>query len=107
VSQQNQPWDSERLSKVQLALRVSRLAPGQANKYGWVRVKVLATLKNTSGQKIGPELDVAYYATDPGVPAGECTVYLEPYNDAPEHPWKLLGGVARLGVSHVLPPSAP
>jgi hypothetical protein len=93
--------DDERLKQVQVALRVVRLQPGVGDKYAWVHVRVVAVLKNESGKPLGTEMDIAYYSGKPGLPAEECTVYLEPYNDAPDHPWKLLGGSAARGVSHV------
>ena len=64
-------------------------------------MKVLKVLKNDSKQTFGETLDVAALSTSPGVPAEECTVYLEPYNEEKDHPWKLLGGGADQGVSHV------
>ena len=93
--------DPKRMRRVPLVLRVVALGPGQGDKYAWVRVKVLAVLKNTSGREPGTELEIAYYSGKPGVPTEACTVYLEPYSDAPNHPWKLLGGSATRGVSHV------
>jgi len=93
--------DPERLKQVALVLRVVRLRPAEADKYAWVHVRIAAVLKNDTGRDLGSEMDIAYYAGKPGVPAEECTVYLEPYNDAPDHPWKLLGGSATRGVSHV------
>jgi hypothetical protein len=99
--------DPERVQRVPLVLRAIALGPGQGDKYAWVRAKVLAVLKNTSGREPGAELEIAYYSGKPGLPAGECTVYLEPYNDTPNHPWKLLGGSAVLGVSHPGTPAVP
>jgi len=93
--------DPERAKRVQLVLRVVALAPAQADKYAWVHVKILSVLKSASADQLGKEIDIAYYSGKPGLPATECTVYLEPYNDTPKHPWKLLGGSAELGVSHV------
>jgi hypothetical protein len=52
------------------------------------------------GQKVGRELQVACYSFRAGVPDGERTLYLEPYNETPQHPWKLLGGSVGHGVSH-------
>ena len=76
---------------------------GAGDKYAWVPVRVLGVIKNTSGHDIGSELQVAYYSFKTGVPEGESTLYLEPYNETPEHPWKLLGGSADQGVSHGKP----
>jgi hypothetical protein len=92
--------DPGRMAVAPVVLRVVSLGPGNADKYAWARVRIVAVLKNTSGQDLGPELEVAYYSWKQGVPAGESTLYLEPYNDAPKHPWKLLGGSAEQGVSH-------
>ena len=92
--------DAARAQRVPLVLRVIALGPGQGDKYAWVRAKVVAVLKNTTGCEPGAELEIAYYSGKPGLPAEECTVYLEPYNDTPNHPWKLLGGSGVLGVSN-------
>ena len=93
--------DPARAARVAVVLRVTRLAPGTGDKYAWAPVRVLAVIKNSSGQALGSELQVAYYSFKSGVPEGDSTVYLEPYNDTPNHPWKLLGGSAEQGVSHV------
>ena len=100
IGESSRPVDPERLRRVPLVLRVIALGPGQGDKYAWVRVKVLTVFKNTSGRDPGGELEIAYYSGKPGLPAEECTVYLEPYNETPNHPWRLLGGSAVLGVSH-------
>jgi hypothetical protein len=92
--------DPGRMAVAPVVLRVLSLGPGNADKYAWASVRIVAVLKNSSGQDLGPELEVAYYSWKPGVPPGESTLYLEPYNDAPKHPWKLLGGSAEQGVSH-------
>jgi hypothetical protein len=95
--------DPARADKAAVVLRVRRLGPPVADKYAWVRVTVLAVIKNASDREFAGELEIAYYAGDAGLPDAECTVYLEPYSDAPEHPWKLLGGNSQQGVSHVAP----
>jgi hypothetical protein len=96
--------DPKRVVRVPLVLRVVRLAEGAGDKFAWVPVRVLAVIKNTSGKPIGGDLEVAHYSFKPGVPDGESTLYLEPFNDTPNHPWKLLGGSAEEGVSHVTKP---
>ena len=93
--------DPVRADKVAVVLRVRRLGPGVADKYAWVRVIVLAVIKNTTDREFAGEVEIAYYSGEAGLPDAECTVYLEPYSDAPEHPWKLLGGSSQQGVSHV------
>jgi hypothetical protein len=101
VTDWSQIVDPARLERVPVVLRVEGLKDLGADKYGWVDVRVIETIKNTSGKQLGDHLSVAYYSGKHGVPLTECTVYLEPYNDSPDHPWKLLGGDATLGVSHV------
>jgi hypothetical protein len=93
--------DPGRFQKATVVLRVKLQKSLGADKYTWYKVKVLKVLKNGSNQKFGEALDVAALSTRPGVPAAECTVYLEPYNNERNHPWKLLGGGADQGVSHV------
>ncbi len=103
--------DPGRFKKATAVLRVKLHKALGADKYAWYRVKVLKVLKNDSKQAFGETLDVAALSTRPGVPVEECTLYLEPYNDQKDHPWKLLGGGADQGVGHaafagfpVLPP---
>jgi hypothetical protein len=93
--------DSGRFQKATVVLRVKLQKALGGDKYAWYRVKVLKVLKNNSKQQFGATLDVAALSTRPGVPAQECTIYLEPYNMEKNHPWKLLGGGADQGVSHV------
>ena len=102
------PMDEARAAKVTVVLRVKLHRKAAAvDKYGWDEVAILEVLKNTSGQKFGHTLSVAFINTKTGVPTGECTIYLEPYNA--DHPnnghWKLLSGGAPDGVSHVIAPA--
>ena len=89
--------DPGRFKKATAVLRAKLEKPLGGDKYAWYRVKVLKVLKNDSKQAFGDTLDVAALSTSPGVPAGECTLYLEPYNSEKDHPWKLLGGGADQG----------
>jgi hypothetical protein len=93
-----------RLEKASVVLRVKLIKTLAADKYAWFRVRVLKTFKNATGRRVGETLDVAALSWNPGVPPEECTVYLEPYNVSTGKgpPWKLLGGGADEGVSHVL-----
>jgi hypothetical protein len=93
--------DPGRFHKATVVLRVKLQKSLGADKYAWYRVQVVKVLKNDSKQKLGETLDVAALSTSAGVPAEECTVYLEPYNNENDHPWKLFGGGADQGVSHV------
>ena len=93
--------DPGRAAKVPVVLRVRLLNAVGSDKFQWDRVDVIAVIKNESKRQFGGPLEVARYNWEPGVPKGESTIYLEPYSDAPEHPWKLLGASGRLGVSHV------
>lgn len=92
--------DSARAARVPVVMRVRRIEEGAGSKYLWARVDVLRVLKNDGNHPFEKTLEVAYYSWEPGVPAGESTLYLEPYNDAPDHPWKLLDGSGTQGVSH-------
>jgi hypothetical protein len=92
--------DSAKFAKAPVVLRARRISQGSGSKYLWCKVEILRVLKNESGQQFDKTLEVAYYSWDPGVPDGESTLYLEPYNESPSHPWKLLGGSAAEGVSH-------
>ena len=96
----DQQMDSQRANRVPVVLRVKfvKLLGGQ--KYSWDEVSVRSTLKNQSKRSFSGSMQIAHYDWEPGVPNGECTVYLEPYANGDESRWKLLGGSAKEGVSH-------
>jgi hypothetical protein len=94
------PMDPERAARVPVVLRVKYLKLIGGNKYTWDEVAVLATLKNKSGRSFEGTLQVAHDDTEPGIPKGESTVYLEPYVAGDESRWKLLNGSGKDGVSH-------
>ncbi|HTK29625.1 MAG TPA: hypothetical protein VL309_08750 [Vicinamibacterales bacterium] len=96
--------DAQKAAKATVVLRVKLLSVAGADKYEWDTVEILAVLKNASTSQFGQSLQVAHYSWAPGVPKGESTIYLEPYSDAPDHPWKLLGADASHGVSHARRP---
>lgn len=103
-----QTVDAERVEASVAILRVKleRNLGGESG-VNWYRVKVLEVYKNNTPEKLGPSLDVCTMAKmfrpgivqPPGVPAEECTLYLEKHPD-PRY-WKLLGGTSELGVSHI------
>jgi hypothetical protein len=91
-------------SRAEVVMRVKRLSPGEGSKYWWYRVQVLEVLKNQSTEKFTGALSVAAYSGKDGVPEGESTLYLERYNKNAKGLWKLVGGEAATGVSHVRKP---
>ena len=99
-SHEDQQMDSSRANRVPVVLRVrfEKLLGGQ--KYAWDEVTVLATLKNQSGRNFSGRMEIAHYDWEPGIPAGESTVYLVTYAEGDESRWKLLDGTAKEGVSH-------
>ena len=101
MPKEDELFDQARAQQVQVVLRVQPMGSNPGDKYAWSTARVLNVLKNTSKQVFGEKLEIAYYSFAAGLPDTECTVYLEPYNDTPDHPWKLLGGSAERGVSHV------
>jgi|SRR5580704_6988391 hypothetical protein len=92
--------DPERAGKVPVVLRVRLLRREGSNKYGWDKVKLIGVIKNTSHFKFPEEFEVAHYSGESGIPDGESTVYLEPYNPKSESLWRLLEGSGTKGVSH-------
>jgi hypothetical protein len=96
--------DDTLAAKAEVILRVKRLSAGEANKYAWYQVEVLQVLKNLSSEKFTNTLSVAAYSWKAGVPDGESTIYLERYNQTDGELWKLVGGEASTGVSHVSKP---
>lgn len=115
-------WDGEkppantdpiRYAKAPVVLRAKLIKSlgGETGMYGY-RMKVIATLKNTVRQQFGPTEDI--YTTqvlgkgiplDPGPPAEECTIYIEPLVQRVDGKdvthWIFLGGSSAEGVSHV------
>ncbi|HEX2747237.1 MAG TPA: hypothetical protein VHM91_04490, partial [Verrucomicrobiales bacterium] len=87
-------------AKVPVVLRVQFISESGSDKYGWSKVRLVAQLKNESKHTFAREFEVAHLSTEPGVPEGVSTVYLERYNAESEERWKLLEGSGRSGVSH-------
>jgi len=98
------PWrnlvDGKRAETVSVVLRVRLLRREGADKIGWDRVRLIGVIKNSSHFTFPGEFEIAHYSGEPGVPDGESTVYLEPYNAASESLWRLFGGSGKTGVSH-------
>ena len=96
----------EMAGRAQVVLRVKRLTPGEGSKYLWYQVQILKIFKNESRENLqeGQKLSIAAYSGKPGIPEGDCYVYLEPFD---AHLWKLVGGEAKTGVSHAHSPAAP
>jgi len=98
------PWrnlvDGKRAETVSVVLRVRLLRREGADKIGWDRVRLIGVIKNSSHFTFPGEFEIAHYSGEPGVPDGESTVYLEPYNAASESLWRLFGGSGKAGVSH-------
>lgn len=92
--------DQQRAGRVPVVLRVKyeKFIGGQ--KYAWDEVSVIETLKNNSNRPFSGPLQIGHYGWEPGIPHGECTVYLEEYVEGDTSRWKLLGGSAKEGVSH-------
>ena len=101
---QENPWrnlvDSKRAGAVSVVLRVRLLEREGTDKIGWDRVRLIGVIKNSSHFTFPSEFEIAHYSGEPGVPDGESTVYLEPYNPTSESLWRLLGGSGKAGVSH-------
>lgn len=75
-----------------VVLRVRLIELGEGSKYLWPKVRVLKVLKNDSDQKFSGDFRVAHLSFGAGLPEGESTIYLHPYNTAnPEtkHLWRL------------------
>lgn len=62
---------------------------------------MLEIVKHSGDRNLGETIRVAHYSAEPGIPAVECTLYLEPYSPDPHSGWKLLDGSGSSGVSHV------
>jgi hypothetical protein len=93
--------DEQLANRVPVVLRVRFEKALGGQKYAWDEVSVLKTLKNGSNRTFSGTLQIAHYDWEPGLPQGESTVYLEPYAEGDESRWKLLGGSAKEGISHL------
>jgi len=92
--------DSAKAAHAKAVLRVKWLSSKGGDKFTWDEVEVLHVIKNESSFEFPKKLDVAHYSWEPGIPKGESTIYLEPYNDTDKALWKLVDGSAKEGVSH-------
>jgi hypothetical protein len=101
---QQTPWqnlvDVKRADTVPVVLRVRLLRNEGGDKIAWDKVGLVGAIKNDTHYRFPPEFEIARYSAEPGVPAGESTVYLERYNAASESLWRLLAGSGKTGVSH-------
>jgi hypothetical protein len=96
--------DDKLAANAEVVLRVRRITGGEGSKYLWFQAEVLHTLKNRSGETFANMITIAADSGQDGVPDSESTVYLERYNPAGRGLWKLVGGKAATGVSHVRNP---
>lgn len=92
--------DNQRAGRVPVVLRVEYIKSIGGQKYAWDEVRVIDTLKNTSQRSFSGSFEIAHYDFETGIPKGVSTVYLERYAEGDDSRWKLLGGSAKLGVSH-------
>ncbi|OAI54352.1 hypothetical protein AYO44_03525 [Planctomycetaceae bacterium SCGC AG-212-F19] len=101
-------FDPTRSDQVALVLRVKKQGDDrQAQGRRWQEVVILEVLKNSPGHAVGHTMLVASTNHKHGLPAEECTIYLEPIRPGDGH-WQLLGGGAPEGISHpaaVRPPA--
>jgi RNA polymerase sigma factor (sigma-70 family) len=95
--------DPHRADQVPLVLRVRKHGEDrQAQENRWQPVVIIEVLKNTTGERFDKTLLVASSVHKHGIPPEECTIYLEPLQQAhADGHWKLLGGGMPEGVSHV------
>jgi hypothetical protein len=101
---ENNPWqklvDSVSAGKVPVVLRVRLLNRQGSDKFGWDMARLVGVIKNTSNFKFPDEFLIAHYSGEPGIPDGQSTVYLQPYNPTSDNLWMLLEGSGNKGVSH-------
>jgi hypothetical protein len=99
-SQNTQQIDQKLASTAELILRVERLASGEGSKYLWYDVRVIEVLSNPTKKKVPRLMSIAALSSDPGIPPGTSTIYLENYSKVEPGHWKLVGGKCVTGVSH-------
>ena len=105
--------DADRYHRAPVVLRAKLMQPlGGETGVMWYRMKVTETLKSTVRQKFGPTEDLFTAQAigkgiprDPGPPAEECTIYIEPdvrrVDGRDVTYWRFLDGNSTIGVSHV------
>lgn len=94
--------DAEKAERAMVVLRVRLKTSHGGSKYQWDEVEVLEVIENKSGREIENPLQVASYSWNNGMPAGECTIYLEPYRLPEDDLWKLLEADGAVGASHLV-----
>lgn len=87
-----------------VVLRARLITEGEGSKYLWAQVELVAVTKNDSKHIFARRFRVAHYSTEPGIPHGVATLYLERYNPERDDLWKLLDGSGTSGVSHTTKP---
>jgi hypothetical protein len=102
--------DQEMAKDAVAVLRVRKYTSIPLPKYPLTRydVNVTQVLKNESSENLHHDFAVHAFKDKPGVPSGECTVYIARYDAAKARfdktngtIWMLVGGDATKGVSHV------
>lgn len=105
--EEEKKFTPSKAEKADAVLRVKKTKDLGGSKYIHCTLKVLQVYKNKTGKELnGKEIKVAYYSMGAGIPEGECTVYILPYN--PSNPtaknlWRLvetIGAQKEPGFSH-------
>jgi hypothetical protein len=92
--------DPAKAAQAKAVLRVKLISAEGGDKYSWDKVEVIHIIKHESSVEFPKQMEIAHYSWEPGIPAGESTIYLEPYSPDDTTHWKLLSGSATHGVSH-------
>jgi len=94
-------YERNKFKRATLVLRVKLITKGSGSKYYWPKVKIIKIFKNsiTNPVSVNQILMVAHYNSEPGIPVGISTLYLEKYSPEGKE-WALLKRSGREGVSH-------
>ena len=83
--------DRELYDSAPLVVRTWVTSVGEGSQYLWADAVIHGIMKMPKGVNISPLLKVAYRSEGQGLPIGDVTLYLEPYNpEKPELGWKLI-----------------
>jgi len=83
--------DHELYDSAPLVVRTMVTSEGTGSEYLWADAVLHGIMKIPKGVNISPLLKVAYRSEGQGLPIGDVTLYLEPYNpEKPELGWKLI-----------------
>jgi hypothetical protein len=72
----------------------------QSDKYRWYEIEVIEVFENNAKWIFSSPIKVAALSSEPEIPDGISTFYIERYTNPDKNLWKLVGGSLTAGISH-------